>query len=297
VAGGTTTVMLFVEQSKGQSLREQVDKYHVLADEQGSYADYGFHAIITDPTEQVLAHELPLLAHEGGIMSMKLFLTYKHMRISDRQVLLALQKARELGMVALVHAENGDLVDFFTEHLEARGLTDPMFKAVAHPPEAEAEAVNRAIIFSSVMDTPMVIVHVSVQQSMNVIRKAQSLLKPVFAETCPQYLLLGKENLDRDHFCGAKFICSPPLRSDPKDIEEIWRGIINGTFTIFSSDHCPYRYVLQSLTISGLLAYFDIVLMTAKERSLVCHATKVGGLRECMFLFIEPISRHQNRES
>ncbi|KAF5626311.1 allantoinase [Fusarium tjaetaba] len=241
IAGGTTTVILFAEQSRGQSLKEQVDKYHELVNDQGSYADYGFHAIITDPTAQVLEQELPELA-QSGIMSMKLFLTYKHMRISDRQVLSALQKARELGMVALVHAENGDLVDFFTEQLEAQGLTDPRFKAIAHPPEAEAEAVNRAITFSSVMDTPMLIVHVSVRQSMDVIRKAQSLLRPVFAETCPQYLLLGKENLDRDHFCGAKFVCSPPLRSDPKDIEEIWRGIINGTFTIFSSDHCPYRF-------------------------------------------------------
>ncbi|KAL1867143.1 hypothetical protein VTK73DRAFT_4337 [Phialemonium thermophilum] len=242
VAGGTTTVILFAEQSRGQSLKEQVEAYHALVDDQGSYADYGFHAIITDPTDQVLEDELPRLAREGGIMSMKLFLTYKHMRITDRQVLLALKKARELGMVALVHAENGDLVDLFTEHLEARGLTDPRYKAVAHPPEAETEAVHRAITFSSVMDTPMLIVHVSIQQSMDVIRKAQSLLKPVFAETCPQYLLLGRENLDREHFCGAKFVCSPPLRSDPRDVEQIWRGIINGTFTIFSSDHCPYRF-------------------------------------------------------
>jgi dihydropyrimidinase len=236
-------VLLFAEQAKGQSLKEQVANYHLLAEEQGSYADYGFHAIITDPTEEVLENELPILARTGGIMSMKLFLTYKHMRISDKQFLRALKKARELEMVALVHAENGDLVDFFTEHLEEMGLTDPMYKAYAHPPEAEAEAVNRAVTFSSIMDTPMVIVHVSVQEPMQVIRKAQSLLKPVFAETCPQYLLLGKQRLEEEHFCGAKYICSPPLRSDPKEIEAIWRGIVNGTFTIFSSDHCPYRYV------------------------------------------------------
>jgi dihydropyrimidinase len=247
VAGGTTTVLLFAEQAKGQSLKEQVANYHLLAQEQGSYTDYGFHAIITDPTEEVLENELPILACTGGIMSMKLFLTYKHMRISDKQFLKALKKARELKMVALVHAENGDLVDFFTEHLEEMGLTEPMYKAIAHPLEAEAEAVNRAVTFSSIMDTPMVIVHVSVQEPMQIIRKAQSLLKPVFAETCPQYLLLGKQRLAEEHFCGAKYICSPPLRSDPKEIEAIWRGIVNGTFTIFSSDHCPYRYVSSRL--------------------------------------------------
>ncbi|OTA26539.1 hypothetical protein BTJ68_11624 [Hortaea werneckii EXF-2000] len=242
IAGGTTTVILFAEQSKGQSLKAQVEAYHDLAREQGSYADYGFHAIITDPTQGVLQDELPAMALSGEIMSMKLFLTYKHMRISDSQVLTALLKARELGMVALVHAENGDLADFFTDELTSRGLTEPMYKAIAHPPEAESEAVNRAVTFSSVMDTPLLIVHVSVQDSIRVIERAQAHLKPVFAETCPQYLLLGKERLNEEHCCGAKFVCSPPLRSDEKDIEETWRGIMNGTFTILSSDHCPYRF-------------------------------------------------------
>lgn len=240
VAGGTTTVILFAEQARGESLREKVDAYHQLALEQGSYADYGFHAIITDPTPKVLDEELPDLAREG-ITSMKLFLTYQHMRISDKNFLRALHKARELDMVALVHAENGDLVDFFTEQLEASGLTDPFYKSVAHPPAAEAEATNRAITFSSVMDTPLLIVHVSVPESARAIQKAQGQLNPVFAETCPQYLLLGDSNLRQEHFCGAKFICSPPLRTDPKDVDAIWQGLINGTFTILSSDHCPYR--------------------------------------------------------
>ena len=217
-------------------------EYHALADQTGSYADYGFHAIITDPTPEVLGRELPTLARDGGITSMKLFLTYEHMRISDAQFLRALQTARALGMVALVHAENGDLVDFFTEQLESLGLTQTQYKAVAHPSAAEAEAVNRAVTLSAVMDTPMLVVHVSAKESMRVIRRAQSALKPVFAETCPQYLLLGKQRLAEEHFCGAKYVCSPPLRSDPGDIEAVWQGIANGTVTIFSSDHCPYRF-------------------------------------------------------
>lgn len=234
-------MILFAEQGRGESLREKVDAYHELAEEQGSYADYGFHAIITDPTPKVLDEELPSLREEG-ISSMKLFLTYQHMRISDKNFIRALHKARELDMLALVHAENGDLVDFFTEQLEAQGLTDPFYKSIAHPAAAEAEATNRAITFSSVMDTPLLIVHVSVPESTTAIREAQRQLKPVFAETCPQYLLLGSEKLAQEHFCGAKFICSPPLRSDPRDIDAIWQGLINGTFTILSSDHCPYRF-------------------------------------------------------
>jgi dihydropyrimidinase len=242
VAGGTTTVMLFAEQSRGESIAMQVASYHTLANEQGAYADYGFHIIITDPTDEVLNKDLPLVSADGGVMSMKLYLTYEGMQLSDSQFLRALHKARELDMVALVHAENGDLIQFFEQQLLAQGLVEPKYKAVSHPREAESEAVNRAVTFSSVMDTPMLIVHVSVPESTSIIRKAQSLLKPVFAETCPQYLMLSKEKLAEEHFCGAKYVCSPPPRSNPDDVEAIWRGIMNGTFTILSSDHCPYRF-------------------------------------------------------
>ena len=124
------------------------------------------------------------------------------------------------------------VLEFFTEQLEELGLTQTQYKAVAHPAAAEAEAVNHVVTFSSVMDTPILIVHVSVQESIAVIWRAQTALKPVFAQTCPQYLLLGKKRLSEEHFCGAKYICSPPLRSDPEDVEAIWRGILNG----------PYRF-------------------------------------------------------
>ena len=144
----------------------------------------------------------------------------------------------------MVHAENADLIDFMTEHLEAEGLTATEHHATSHPGVAESEATYRAISFASVMDTPILLVHVSIPEATRSIRRAQTNLLPVFAETCPQYLLLDEKKLhgtEEDHFCGAKFICSPPLRKDPRDIEAIWKGIINGTFTIFSSDHCPYQ--------------------------------------------------------
>lgn len=112
MAGGTTTVILFAEKSRGESVAEKVARYHDVATDMGSYAGYGFHAIITDPTKSILEDELPMLATTSGITSIKLFLTYKHMRLSDDQFLRALHAARTLGMVALVHAENGDLVDF-----------------------------------------------------------------------------------------------------------------------------------------------------------------------------------------
>jgi dihydropyrimidinase len=242
IAGGTTTVLLFAEQSRGDSVKTEVEAYHALAQEQGAYSDYGFHVIVTDPTEHVLAEELPW-AVQQGITSIKIYLTYKHRRVSDSEFLRLLHSARKLGITTMVHAENADLIDFMTAKLEAEGLTDPMYHATSHPAIAEAEATNRAVMFSNIMDAPILIVHVSIPESTQIIRKAQTKLQPIFAETCPQYLLLEEGKLAQEHFQGAKFVCSPPLRTDPRDIEAIWQGIINGTFTIFSSDHCPYRYV------------------------------------------------------
>jgi dihydropyrimidinase len=249
IAGGTTTVLLFVEQSRGESVKAQVEAYHQLAEEQGAYSDYGFHVIITDPTEKVLAEELPW-AVEQGISSIKIYLTYKHRRVSDAEFLRLLFTARQLAITTMVHAENADLIEFMTEQLESQGLTDPMYKATAHPGSAEAEATNRAVVFANIMDSPILIVHVSVPESASIIRKAQTKLQPIFAETCPQYLLLGEGKLAQEHFHGAKFICSPPLRKDPRDLEAIWQGLINGTFTIFSSDHAPYRYVWLAETVA-----------------------------------------------
>jgi dihydropyrimidinase len=154
-------------------------------------------------------------------------------------------------MTTMVHAENADLIDFMTAKLESEGLTDPKYHAISHPASAEAEATNRAVVFSTIMDSPILIVHVSIPESTSVIRKAQTKLQPIFAETCPQYLLLEESKLAQEHFHGAKFICSPPLRTDPRDIEAIWQGIINGTFTIFSSDHCPYTYVPHAIIIAS----------------------------------------------
>ncbi|KAF2666124.1 D-hydantoinase, partial [Microthyrium microscopicum] len=241
VAGGTTTVLLFAEQSRGDSVITEVEAYHALAKEQGSYSDYGFHVIVTDPTEKVLTEELPW-AVEQGLTSIKIYLTYKHRKVSDSEFLRLLHTARKLGITTMVHAENADLIEFMTEKLESEGLTEPVYHAQSHPASAEAEATHRAVVFSTIMDVPILIVHVSIPESTNIIRKAQTKLQPIFAETCPQYLMLDEKKLAHEHFEGAKFICSPPPRTDPRDLEAIWQGIINGTFTIFSSDHCPYRY-------------------------------------------------------
>jgi len=145
----------------------------------------------------------------------------------------------------MVHAENSDIISMITDRLEAAGHTDPYFHAISRPQTAENEATYRIISLAELTDTPILIVHMSSGIAMKHVRKAQTRMLPIHAETCPQYLFLLSERLKgtrNDPFSGAKCICSPPLRHDPADLSAIWLGISNGTFTTFSSDHAPSRY-------------------------------------------------------
>lgn len=137
------------------------------------------------------------------------------------------------------------MIALIIEGLEARGNTDPFFHAIARPRIAEDEASYRAISLAELVDAPILIVHMSSETAMGHVRKAQTRLLPIHAETCPQYLFLLSEELKgkpHDHFSGAKHVCSPPLRHHPEDLEALWKGLANGTFTVFSSDHAPSKY-------------------------------------------------------
>lgn len=187
---------------------------------------------------------MPLLI-EQGITSVKLYMTYEPMKLGDSELLSVLMSARALGFTTMVHAENSDIIAMITDRLEAAGHTDPYFHAISRPQIAENEATYRIISLAELTDTPILIVHMSSEVAMKHVRKAQTRMLPIHAETCPQYLFLLSEKLKGSHndaFEGAKCVCSPPLRHDPKDLEAMWRGIANGTFTTFSSDHAPSKY-------------------------------------------------------
>ncbi|MBM3739825.1 MAG: dihydropyrimidinase [Acidobacteria bacterium] len=239
VFGGTTTVLPFAAQGQGESLRRVVEDYAACARPK-AVIDYGFHLIIADPTTQVLEQELPSLIQEG-FTSFKIYMTYDRLRLDDLQVLEVFAAARELGAFVMVHAENHDMIRWLRKRLLERGHVKPRYHAISHPRVGEGEAANRAIALSRLIDIPILIVHVSCEQAMVEIRKAQTAGLKVFAETCPQYLCLTAKDLDREAMEGAKFCCSPPLR-DLASQEAIWRGIRNGTFQVFSSDHAPYRF-------------------------------------------------------
>ncbi|MFT4174513.1 MAG: dihydropyrimidinase [Rhodocyclaceae bacterium] len=239
--GGTTTVIPFACQMKGQSLRAAVDDYHRRA-EGKALIDYAFHMILTDATPTVLKDELPALIAEG-YTSFKIYMTYDDLKLGDREILDALSVARREGAMVMIHAENADCISWLTERLLRAGHTAPKYHAASRPMLVEREATHRAIAFAELVDVPVLIVHVSGREAVEQIRWAQSNGLRVYGETCPQYLFLTAESLGCDdaHFEGAKCICSPPPR-DKANQQIIWEGLENGVFQVFSSDHAPFRF-------------------------------------------------------
>jgi dihydropyrimidinase len=238
--GGTTTVIPFAAQAKGQSLRAAVEDYHGRAEGKAS-VDYAFHLIVSDPTPQVLQQELPALIAEG-YTSFKVYMTYDDMKLDDGQMLDVLEVARAHGAMAMIHAENADAIEWLTKRLEAAGRTAPRFHAHARPMLVEREATHRAISLAQLVDVPILIVHVSGKEAVEQIRWARAHGLRILAETCPQYLFLTAEDLGLDDsYQGARCICSPPPR-DKRNQEVIWDGLNDGLFTVFSSDHAPFNY-------------------------------------------------------
>jgi dihydropyrimidinase len=237
--GGNTMVLPFCLQEKGHSLREAVNRYHRLADG-NCYVDVSFHLIISDPTEQVLGQELPALIQDG-YTSFKVFMTYEDLALSDREILEVMSVARETGALVMVHAENYDAIRFLTDRLERASKTAPYYHAISRPIVVEREATHRAISLAELVDVPVMIVHVSNRESMEEIRRAQQKGLKVYGETCPQYLVLTEDDLQGLNMEGAKYVCSPPPR-DAASQAACWEGIQTGVFSVFSSDHCPFRY-------------------------------------------------------
>lgn len=226
-----------------ESIYPALQAYHKKATG-NAYCDYGFHIILTNPTDKVLEDELPQLVENEGISSVKLYMTYEPMKLGDADLFNVMMRARSLGITTMIHAENSDMIAAITERLAKAGNTGTFFHAVARPQMAETEATYRAIALAEVTDTPILLVHMSAPRAVQHVADAQSRLLPIHAETCPHYLYLLSESLrsgERD-VDGARNICAPPLRHHADDLDEIWRSVANGTFTVISSDHAPATF-------------------------------------------------------
>lgn len=237
--GGNTTVMPFCLQEKGRPLREVLAEYHALA-EGRCHTDVSFHLIISEITPQLLGQELPALV-EDGYTSFKVFMTYEGLRLRDDEILETMDCARRSGALVMVHCENEDAIRYLIGRHEMAGDVAPKAHATTRPTLVEREAAHRALSLAQVVDVPIVIVHVSNREAMDEIRRARERGQKVIGETCPQYLMLTADDLDRDNWEGARYVCSPPPR-DKASQEACWEGLEQGVFDIYSSDHCPFRF-------------------------------------------------------
>lgn len=237
--GGTTTLMPFAVQHRGQSLRGAVEDYRTRAAGK-AVVDYAFHLIVTDPTPQTLGQDLPALA-AAGFTSVKIYLTYDALRLDDRAALDVMAAARREGLLVMVHAESHDLIGWLSDRLLASGHSDLRYFGRARPVLAERDATHHAIAMAELVDVPILIVHVSSDDALEQIRWARRHGLNVYAETCPQYLLLTEDDLDRPDFEGAKYCCSPPLR-DARHQDALWRGLTDGALDVYSSDHSAFYF-------------------------------------------------------
>ena len=240
--GGTTTLIDFAIQYKGQSLRTAFDTWMQKASRK-AVCDYAFHCIITDLPDAQL-DEVNALVREG-VTSFKLFMAYPGIfMLDDASIFRALRATAKNGGLVCVHAENGGAIDVIVQQALAEGKKAPKYHALTRPTTAEAEATARAIALAEMAGAPIYIVHMSCYEALEKVREARDRGLPVYGETCPQYLYLSIENFDVPGFEGAKYVFTPPLREKWHQ-EKLWNGLKRDHLQVVSTDHCPFCYKEQ----------------------------------------------------
>ncbi len=226
--GGTTTLIDFAIQYKGQTLRQAFDTWMLKAQSK-AVTDYAFHCIITDLGSAQL-EEMGQLVREG-VTSFKLFMAYPGVfMLDDATIFKAMRQAAKHSGLICMHAENGGAID--------------VIHALTRPTTAEAEATGRAIALAEMAGAPVYIVHLSCNEALEKVREARDRGLPAYAETCPQYLYLSLENMDAPGFEGAKYVFTPPLREKWHQ-EKLWQGLARDTLQVVSTDHCPFCFKEQ----------------------------------------------------
>jgi dihydropyrimidinase len=234
--GGTTTVMDFIPQDR-ESLGEDVETWHAKADRKAAI-DFGFHMNISHYDERVAA-EIPGLLGMG-ISSVKVFTAYNNrLRLGDGEIFRVLRIAKEAGLLTMLHAENGDVIDVLVaEALEAGHIT-PEWHAHTRPAWGAVEASLRAAALAAQAQAPLYIVHMNVAGEVDQLKYMRQQSLPIMGETCPPYLFFTVDHLKRPD--GAKWICSPPMRT-VDDNQRLWQGLADGTIQTIGTDHCPFFY-------------------------------------------------------
>ncbi|MFF2445693.1 dihydropyrimidinase [Neobacillus sp. NPDC058068] len=238
--GGTTTVIDFCLTNKGEPLKNAIQTWHDKSKDK-AVIDYGFHLMISEINENVL-NELPQVINEEGISSFKVFMAYKNVFQADDETLFkTLVTAKDLGALVMVHAENGDVIDYLTKKALDEGNTEPIYHALTRPPELEGEATGRAARFTGLANSQLYVVHVSCADAAEKIAEARSKGFDVWGETCPQYLVLDQSYLEKPNFEGAKYVWSPPLR-EKWNQEALWNALKSGQLQTIGSDQCSFDF-------------------------------------------------------
>jgi dihydropyrimidinase len=243
--GGTTTIVDFAYQNKGDGAKKTVEERLALADPQVCI-DYSFHLILTDVNPDTLA-ELPDLINIEGISSFKMFMAYPDiLMVDDASIYRTMSRVRDHGGMVNLHAENGAVIQVLIEEALAEGRTDPKYHGYTRPRLMEAEATHRAIRLAELAEIPVYIVHLSAPEALEMVVQARDRGVHAFAETCPHYLFLDKTEYDRPGFDAAKYVMTPPLREHDCQ-HHLWRGLRFDDLQLVATDHCPFCFNEQPL--------------------------------------------------
>ncbi|MBN3830348.1 dihydropyrimidinase [Burkholderia sp. Ac-20344] len=236
--GGTTTIVDFALQTPDTSPLDAIARAGAKASSVANI-DYGFHVIVTQVDEQVLADMRHAIRHEG-VSSFKMFMAYPGTVMSDDAAIFRAMRmvGQHGGMIAL-HAENGTVIDLLIREALEQGHTSPRYHALTRPAIMEGEATHRGIKLAELAEAPVYFVHLSAKEALKHVIEARDLGIPVFAETCPHYLFFDESVYADDSFDLARYVMSPPLRSKEAQ-QALWTALKTDDLQLISTDHCPY---------------------------------------------------------
>ncbi|HEX2340172.1 MAG TPA: dihydropyrimidinase [Vicinamibacterales bacterium] len=243
--GGTTSLVDFAIQYRGQTMRHALDEWRKKAEGRAAI-DYGFHMIVTELADAGL-EEMDRMVRDEGVTSFKLFMAYPGVfMVDDATIFRALQRTGANGGLVCMHAENGGVIDELVKEALRKGQKAPKYHALTRPSRAEGEATGRAIALAEMAGVPIYIVHLSAADALDKVKQARDMGLPAYAETCPQYLFLSYDNYEEPGFDGAKYVMSPPLREKwHQDV--LWKGLAKNDLQVISTDHCPFCMAEQKV--------------------------------------------------
>src|SRR3954467_4792512 len=243
--GGTTCLVDFAIQYRGQTMRHALDEWMKKASGK-AVTDYSFHMIVTELPDAALG-DMDTMVRNEGVTSFKLFMAYPGVfMVDDATIFRALRKTGENGGLVCMHAENGGVIDLLVQEALRKGHKAPKYHALTRPPRAEGEATGRAIALAEMAGVPVYIVHLSSADALQKVREARDMGLPAYAETCPQYLFLSYDNYEEEGFNGSKYVMSPPLREKwHQDV--LWKGLAKNDLQGLSTDHCPFCMAEKAL--------------------------------------------------